>query len=90
MNKKKIPMRMCISCREMKPKKDLLRVVRNPAGEVFLDATFKANGRGAYLCLSDECVKKCNKAKLLNKQLEAEVPEQLFEDIRKKINERQD
>ena len=56
---KKTPMRMCLACREMKPKKDLMRVVKSPDGSIFIDDTFKANGRGAYLCNSAACVDKC-------------------------------
>ena len=60
---KKTPMRMCLACREMKPKKDLMRVVKSPDGSIFIDDTFKANGRGAYLCNSAVCVDKCVRQK---------------------------
>ena len=75
------PLRMCIACREMKPKMQLRRVVKNADGEIFLDLTGKAPGRGAYICDSEECLKKLNKAKLLNKAFSAPVPNQVYEGI---------
>ena len=60
---KKIPLRMCIGCREMKPKKELIRVVKAPNGDISLDITGKKNGRGAYVCKDAECIKKARKIK---------------------------
>ncbi|MBQ9715316.1 MAG: YlxR family protein [Clostridia bacterium] len=84
---KKIPMRMCLSCREMTPKKQLLRIVKNAEGDIFVDDTFKANGRGAYLCKSKECIQKCIKQKMLNKQFECAVDAGVYEALEKIANE---
>lgn len=65
MTTKKIPMRMCIGCREMKPKKELVRVVKTPQGDIKLDKTGKLNGRGAYVCPNEECFKKVQKQNAL-------------------------
>lgn len=70
---KKVPMRMCVGCREMKPKKELLRVVRSPEGEVSLDPTGKKPGRGAYCCLNANCLKRALKQGQLDRQLEAKL-----------------
>lgn len=75
---KKIPMRMCIACHEMKAKKEMLRVVKNQQGEVFIDFTGKAAGRGAYLCDNPDCVKKLKKAKLLNKTFSCEISDTVY------------
>ena len=71
MKPKKIPMRMCVGCREMKEKRELIRVVRTPEGEVALDATGKRSGRGAYVCRQADCLKRSIKQKQLERQLEA-------------------
>ena len=67
MSVKKIPMRMCTACREMKPKKELIRVVKTPENEIKLDLTGKLNGRGAYVCKSEECLKKAQKSGALSR-----------------------
>ena len=79
---KTIPMRTCIACREMKPKKEMHRVVRNADGEIFLDPTGKAAGRGAYVCGSEECMKKLNGKKLLNKAFSSDVPLAVYEELK--------
>ena len=71
---KKIPMRQCLGCREMKPKKELIRAVRSPEGEISLDFKGKAPGRGAYLCRSGECLKKALKSKALERAFSAQIP----------------
>jgi len=79
MKTKKIPMRMCVGCGEMKPKKELIRIVTDPEGNVSVDPTGKKAGRGAYICKSSECLKKAGKSKKLRvtdeiiHQLEAEI-----------------
>ena len=78
---KTIPMRTCIACREMKLKKEMLRVVRNADGEILVDATGKAAGRGAYVCGGEECMKKLNSKKLLNKAFSSEVPLVVYEGL---------
>ena len=75
---KKIPMRMCIACREMKPKADMTRVVKNADGEIFPDPTGKAPGRGAYICSGEECLKKLTGKKLLNKAFSANVEPEVY------------
>ena len=79
---KKIPMRQCIGCREMKAKKELIRVVRTPEGEIALDFKGKANGRGAYLCPNGECLKKAVKAKALEHAFSAPIPAEVYERLR--------
>ncbi|MCE5344574.1 MAG: YlxR family protein [Eubacteriales bacterium] len=72
---RKIPMRMCVGCREMKPKKELLRAVRSPQGEVSLDTTGKKAGRGAYVCFNADCLKRALKQKQLDRALDAKLDE---------------
>ena len=79
MKPKKIPMRMCLGCREMKPKKELLRVVRSPQGEVSFDVTGKKPGRGAYICPQSECFKKAVKQKQLERMLEVKLAPEVME-----------
>ena len=76
---KKIPMRQCLGCREMKPKRELMRVVRSPEGQVGIDRNGKANGRGAYLCPKAECLKKAIKTKALARALEVEIPLEIYD-----------
>lgn len=78
---KKIPMRTCIACREEKPKKAMLRVVRNAEGEIRLDFSGKLPGRGAYVCGSEACIKKLRKYRLLNKTFSAEVSDDVYRAI---------
>ena len=75
---KKIPMRQCLGCREMKPKRELIRVVRSPEGAISLDFRGKANGRGAYVCPSADCLKKAVRAKALERALETPIPDEIF------------
>ena len=82
MKMRKIPMRTCVVTREKCEKKDLLRVVRDNNGNVFVDDTNKANGRGAYLKKDLEVFEKAKKTKALNKELEVEVPDTLFEELK--------
>ena len=79
MKPKKIPMRMCLGCREMKPKKELLRVVRSPQGEVSFDVSGKKPGRGAYICPQSECFKKAVKQKQLERMLEVKLTPEVLE-----------
>ena len=81
MKVKKIPMRLCIACHEMKPKKEMLRIVKPKEGDAFIDFTGKAAGRGAYICNNPDCVKKLKKARLLNKTFSAEIPQEVYEKI---------
>ena len=75
---KKIPLRQCLGCREMKPKKELIRVVRDKEGNVSLDFKGKAPGRGAYVCHSADCLKKAIRAKALERAFSAAIPEEVY------------
>ena len=77
-----VPMRMCIACREMKPKKELLRIVKNAQGEISVDVSGKAAGRGAYICTAEACQKKLNDKKLLNKAFSADVSASVYESVK--------
>jgi len=79
MKPKKIPMRMCVGCREMKEKRELIRVVRTPEGEAVLDATGKRSGRGAYVCRQADCLKRSIKQKQLERQLEITLTPEIIE-----------
>ena len=83
MKVKKIPMRSCLVTRERLPKQELIRVVRTPEGNVVVDTTGKVNGRGAYLKKDLAVFEKAEKTKILNKQLEVEVPTSIFEELKK-------
>ena len=78
---KKIPMRQCIGCREMKPKRELIRVVRSPEGGVSLDFRGKAPGRGAYLCPNAQCLKKARKSGSIARALETEIPAEIYDSM---------
>lgn len=79
--KRKIPLRICIGCQEKLPKKDLVRVVRSPEGNIVLDLTGKKSGRGAYICLREDCFKKAVKGKRLEKNLQQPVSDKLIAEI---------
>ena len=83
---KKIPMRMCIGCREMKPKFELIRVVKTPDDEIKLDGGARLNGRGAYICKNAECLKKARKAKSLDRSLEVTIPEEVYDRLEKEMD----
>lgn len=78
MQQKKVPMRMCTGCGEMKPKKELVRIVRGTEGGISLDVTGKKPGRGAYMCKNAECLKKAKKARRLERAFQCAVPEEIF------------
>lgn len=82
MKQRKIPQRMCVGCLEMKPKKELIRIVRTPEGEVLLDATGKKSGRGVYLCVNKTCLAKALKGNKFEKGLEMPLPEELLERLK--------
>ncbi len=83
---RKIPMRTCIVTKEKLPKKELIRVVRTPEGEVQIDLTGKQNGRGAYLKRDIEVFRKAKTSKILNRHLEVEVPDSIFEELENYVN----
>lgn len=78
MKPRKIPMRMCVGCREMKPKKELLRVVKSPQGEISMDTTGKKPGRGAYVCKSSQCLQRAAKSRQLERALEQPIGEDVL------------
>lgn len=75
---KKIPMRQCTGCREMRPKREMIRVVKSPENEISLDFKGKAQGRGAYVCQSTDCLKKAIKSKALERSLEISIPDEIY------------
>ncbi len=75
---KKIPLRQCIACRELKEKRSMLRVVKNSEGKIFLDFSSKAAGRGAYICDNPECIKKLKKGRLLNRVFSCAVDDAIY------------
>ena len=82
---KKIPQRQCMGCRERKPKRDMIRVVRGTDGNVSLDFGGKMNGRGAYICPKAECLKKAQKSKALDRSLEVEIPQEVYDRLTREI-----
>jgi hypothetical protein len=82
-------MRMCVSCRQSKPKKELIRIVKNKEGEVRVDTTGKMNGRGAYICADAACLEKAYKNKLLSRILETDFNEEMFEEANRVILRRE-
>lgn len=78
---KKIPMRQCLGCREMHPKKELIRIVRSPEGVVSLDSKGKAAGRGAYICPNAECLKRAIKAKAVARAFDVEIPQEIYDSL---------
>ena len=82
---KKIPQRQCMGCRERMAKRDLIRIVRQPDGNVSLDFSGKMNGRGAYLCPKPECLKKAQRSKALERSLEVSIPEEVYDRLTKEM-----
>lgn len=85
--KKKIPLRQCVGCAERKPKGELLRVVRSPEGEIFLDKTGKKNGRGVYICPNVKCFNKARKSGKLAAHLECTIPDEVLETLAAEIEQ---
>lgn len=84
---KKIPMRQCLGCREMRPKRELIRIVRSPDGIVSLDTKGKASGRGAYLCPNAECLKRVIKSKALSRAFDTEIPMEIYDSLTLQMEE---
>ena len=84
---KKIPMRKCVGCQEMKSKKEMIRVIRTQEGEFLLDATGKKNGRGAYICPDMECLKKAIKSKGLERSFKQSIPKEVYETLEKEMSQ---
>ena len=86
MTNKKVPMRQCVGCGEMKSKKELLRVIKTPEEEIILDATGRKNGRGAYICASMECLKNAQKKRGLERSLKVSIPEDVYESLEQEMS----
>ena len=87
---KKIPLRQCIGCGEMKSKKEMMRVLKSAEGEISLDTTGKKNGRGAYLCYSGECLKKAIKSKGLERSFQMKIPQEIYDTLTREFEDIQD
>ena len=86
---KKIPMRKCVGCQEMKSKKEMLRVLKTTEDEIVLDTTGKKNGRGAYLCPNGECLKKAMKSKALERAFSTQIPAEIYDALEKQMEANQ-
>ena len=84
---KKIPLRQCVGCGEMKSKKEMMRVLKTAEGPIVLDVTGKKNGRGAYLCLSKECLQKARKNKGLERSFKMSIPNDVYDSLEKEFEE---
>ena len=84
---RKVPMRKCIGCQEMKNKKEMLRVLKTPEEEIVLDMTGRKNGRGAYLCFNRECLEKAIKSRGLERSLKMGIPVSVYENLKKEFDE---
>ena len=84
---KKIPQRQCVGCREMKNKRDLIRVVRSPQGEVSLDFKGKLPGRGAYVCPDPACLAKARKSRALERAFETAIPAEVYDQLERQMGE---
>lgn len=82
-------MRMCVGCREMKPKKELLRVVKSAEGDISFDRTGKQSGRGAYICASEACLQKAVKARMLERALDKKIDEALYDQLTRELLRRE-
>ena len=82
---KKVPLRRCAGCNEQKSKKEFVRVVRTPEGNIILDETGKANGRGVYLCPNKACLQKARKAKRLERNLDVQIPDEIYARLEEKL-----
>ena len=87
MGTKKIPMRMCTACRQMQPKRELVRVVRTSEGEIKLDDTGKLNGRGAYICKNKECLQKARKANAFARAFETAVGDEIYAQLERQLDD---
>jgi predicted RNA-binding protein YlxR (DUF448 family) len=82
-------MRRCVGCREMKPKKELIRIVRSPEGRIFIDPVGKASGRGAYLCFQPECFNKAKKTKALEKSFGLKINDEVYNELQGEFSKRE-
>ena len=87
MGTRKIPMRQCVGCREMKSKKEMIRVIKTPEDEIIIDATGRKNGRGAYICPSRDCLAKAIKSKGLERSFKMSIPTDVYDQLTKEMEE---
>ena len=87
MTNKKIPERMCIGCLQHKMKKELVRIVKSPEGEISVDLTGRKNGRGAYICHDIQCLRKARKSKKIEKAFSCQIPEEVYDRLEAEISE---
>lgn len=86
MKVKKVPMRMCLGCNENKPKRELIRVVKSPEGEISLDFTGKKSGRGAYICKDMECLEKAIKSRRFEKSFSCKIDDSVYEEMKNELS----
>jgi len=86
MTNKKVPMRQCVGCAQMKSKKELLRVIKTPEEEIILDITGRQNGRGAYICASMECLKTARQRKGLERSLKVAIPSEVYDTLEQEMS----
>lgn len=84
---KKIPLRQCVGCGEMKAKKDLIRIIKTAEGDIILDATGRKNGRGAYICANSECLAKAEKTRGLSRSFKMDIPKEIYEELKKEMHD---
>jgi predicted RNA-binding protein YlxR (DUF448 family) len=84
---KKVPMRQCVGCRELRNKKDLMRILKTPDNNVIFDDTGRMNGRGAYICPSVECLKKARRTKAIERSLDISIPDEVYDAIERQMSE---
>ena len=87
MKNKKIPMRQCVGCKEMKNKREMMRVLKTAEGPIVIDTTGRKNGRGAYLCMTKECLVKARKNKGLERSFKMSIPDEVYEELEKENDE---
>lgn len=85
MKSKKMPMRMCLGCNEMKNKRDMIRIVKSPEGNVTIDLTGKKSGRGAYICKNSDCFEKARKARRFERSLSCKICEEVYEEMKNEL-----
>lgn len=85
MQKKKIPLRKCTGCGEMKPKKELVRVVKTPDDQVLIDLTGRVNGRGAYICPDEKCLRIARKSKRIEKSFQMQIPDEVYDKMEEEL-----
>ena len=86
MKNKKIPMRQCVGCREMKSKREMMRVLKTAEGPIVIDTTGRKNGRGAYLCMTKECLVKARTNKGLERSFKMSIPDEVYEELEKEFD----